>query len=157
MKIESRQQLIGEIAEALAMRLDEGCFYLNLTEQEVGLHIPTAYSGEEYDWPHNGDMVMRIEPLASYESYGAMEEFADMQSRVIADKLHRVLNGRHPFARFKEAVAALNLLDEWYAFENKWYAQKAEEWLQEEGVSCIDGKIVCTRDSIIWEADEDDY
>lgn len=156
MEIGSRQQLVNEIAEALDMQLDEGCFYLNLTEQTIDLHISTVYADEESVWPHNGDKVIRIEPLTSHESYGIMEEFADMQSQTIADKLYRALGGKRPFARFKEALDDLNFLDEWYTFKNRWYAEKAKEWLQEEGVDFVDGKVVCTRDTIIWDSDEDD-
>ena len=47
MKIISRQQLVNEIAEALDMRLEEGFFYLNLTEQEVGLNLPSEYVDED--------------------------------------------------------------------------------------------------------------
>lgn len=47
MKIISRQQLVNEIAEALDMRLEEGYFYLNLTEQEVGLNLLSEYVDED--------------------------------------------------------------------------------------------------------------
>lgn len=136
------------------MHFDEGCFYLNLTEQEVDLNLQSEYVGEDCVWPHDGDEVIRIEPLASYESYRAMEEFTDMQNEKIADKLYHALSGRRPFARFKEALHVLDLLEEWYAFKNKWYGEKAEEWLQEEGVNFVDGKVVCTRDTLVWKTDD---
>ena len=47
MAINSRQQLVNEIADALDMLFDEGCFYLNLTEQEIGPNTPAEYGGEE--------------------------------------------------------------------------------------------------------------
>lgn len=156
MKIESRQQLVNEIAEALDMRLDEGCFYLNLTEQTVDLHISTAYADEECVWPHNGDKVIRIEALSSHESYTAMEKFSDKQTELIADKLYHALSGNRPFARFKETLDILNLSEEWYAFKNRWYAEKAKEWLQEEVVDFVDGKVVCSRNTMIWESDENE-
>ena len=154
MKIGSRQQLIREVADALDMRLDEGCFYLNLTEQEVGLHLPISY-GDDIIWPHDGDEVIRIEPLSSHEEFEAMEEFADMQPQPISDKLYRALGNRRPFNHFKETLGNIGLLDKWYAFKNEWYAKKAEEWLHEEEVDFLDGKIVCTGNTLTWIEDED--
>ena len=152
--ITSRQQLVNEIAEALDMNFDEGCFFLNLTEQEVGLHL-SDYDGDDCVWPHDGDEVIRIDPLLSNESFVAMEEFAELQPPDIADKLCQALNGRRPFARFKDTLGTLDLLDKWYSFKNEWYSAKAEDWLREEGVDFVDGKIICTGNTLIW-FDEDD-
>jgi hypothetical protein len=157
MEITSREQLIEEIADALDMNLDEGCFYLNLTEQAIDLHISNScYVDEECLWPHDGDEVIRIDPLSSHESFGAMEGFARMQVPKIAEQLYRTLNRRRPFAHFTEMVYTLGLPDEWYAFKNNWYTAKAEEWLRDNGVDFVDGKIVCTGDTYIWKSDEDE-
>ena len=150
MAINSRQQLIREVAEALDMHLDEDCFYLNLTEQEIGPNCPAEYVGQENSWPYDGDEVVRIEPLSSDEAYAAMEEFADRQSQSVSDRLYLALGGRHPFNRFKETLDCIGLLDEWYEFKNGWYAQKAEEWLHEEKVDFRDGKVVCSGNTLIW-------
>ena len=155
MAINSRQQLINEVAEALDMRLDEGCFYLNLTEQEIGPNCPAEYVGEENSWLHDGNEVVRIEPLPSHEAFEAMEKFADRQSQSVSSRLYLALRDRHPFSRFKETLANVGLLDEWYAFKNDWYAQKAEEWLQEESVDFQDGEIVCSGNTLTWIEDEE--
>ena len=110
MAINSRQQLISEVAEALDMRFDEGCFYLNLTEQEIGPNCPAEYVGEENSWPRDGDEVVRIEPLSSDEAYAAMEEFADRLQLSVSDRLFHALGGRHPFSRFKETLYSVGPL-----------------------------------------------
>ena len=84
-----------------------------------------------------------------------MEEFADRQTQSVSDKLYRALGGRHPFSLFRETLASIGLLDEWYEFKNEWYAQKAEEWLQEERVDFRDGKAVCSGNTLIWLEDEE--
>ena len=137
------------------MHLNEGCFYLNLTEQEIGPNCPAEYVGEENNWPHDGDEVIRIEPLSSDEAFVAMEEFADRQTQSVSDKLYRALDGRLPFSLFRETLANIGLLDEWYEFKNGWYAQKAEEWLREEIVDFRDGKVVCSDNTLTWIEDEE--
>ena len=77
--IKSRKELISEISNALQMHFDEGCFYLSLTEQEVGLNAPAAVVGEDCVWPHVGDEVIRIDPLESRESFKSMVDFARSQ------------------------------------------------------------------------------
>ena len=116
-EIKSRKELISEIALALQTNYDEGCFYLNLTTQEVGFHAPASLVGEDCIWPHMGDEVIRIDTLSSRDSFQAMEEFADKQPEKIADKLYHSLNGSRPFARFK---AAVDILDR-YAFKDEYY------------------------------------
>ncbi len=157
LKIESREQLVSEIANALETHFDEGCFYLSITEQKISLNAPPSIVGEDCVWPHEGDKVIRIEPLSSRESFGAMGEFADTQPPKIADKLYRALSGGRPFARFKSAVDILELLQDWYAFKDKWYDEKAEEWLRDEGVDFVDGKVVATGRTLTWGEDEDEY
>lgn len=162
-EIKSRKELISEIALALQTNYDEGCFYLNLTTQEVGFHAPASFVGEDCIWPHMGDEVIRIDPLESWESFRSMVDFADGQSPKNADKLYRALNGSRPFARFKAAVDILDLLKEWYAFKDKWFEERAEEWLHENGVDFLDGKIVAKGNTPIfdgedyedWDEDED--
>lgn len=154
--IKSRKQLISEVASALQMAPSEGGFCLSLTEQIVGFSAPAALVGEDCVWPHDGEEVIEILPLPSREGYGSMEEFADEQPPQIADKLYRALNGSRPFARFRAAVDILDLLDEWYAFKDKWYKEKAEEWLSDHGVDFFDGKIVATGETMIWEGEEEE-
>jgi hypothetical protein len=67
------------------------------------------------------------------------------------------LSGGRPFARFKSAVDILELLQDWYAFKDKWYDEKAEEWLRDEGVDFVDGKVVATGRTLTWVEDEDEY
>lgn len=78
-----------------------------------------------------------------------------MKTASTSYKLYLALRGRHPFSRFKESLDSVGLLDEWYAFKTDWYAQKAEEWLQEEKVDFLDGKVVCSGNTLTWIEDEE--
>lgn len=83
-----------------------------------------------------------------------MESFADEQPKEIAEKLYRALNGNKPFAHFRAVVETLGLLQDWYAFQNAWYKEKAEEWMLENGVDFKNGKVVASRHSITWKNDD---
>lgn len=79
-----------------------------------------------------------------------MEDFADQQSEPHADKLYRALRQRHPFSHFKSTLDNLGLTNQWYRFKKKWLAQRAEEWLRDEQVDFIDGKVVARGHTLTW-------
>ena len=135
------------------MHFDECRQLINLTTQEVGEWLDPILYGEDCKWPNEGDKVIEIEMPSSHEAFEVMEEFANSQSDFIARKLWFALEGKRPFARFKDTVKFLGIQEKWYAFQNKWYEEKAEEWLQLEGVEVKDGRVVTSGDYITWSND----
>lgn len=158
MKIDSRERLVGEIADAMQMHSNEfnNRWFLNLTEQEVGIRVDPDYCDPDCLWPNDGDEVVEIERIPSHEAFRAMEDFADKQPRAIAEKLYRALSGGRPFARFKAAADTLDLLQDWYDYQSHWYEQQAEEWMQENKVSFENGKVVCKGSTLTWFDDGED-
>ena len=177
MKIDSRESLVRDIADAMQNFTNEfdNRWFLNLTEQEVGIRVDPDYCDPDCLWPKDGDEVVEIDPVPSHEAFHAMEAFSDEQPRPIAEKLYRALSGSRPFARFKAAIEreqnhacmssaereqarpkgkaaadVLDLLQDWYDYKNKWYMEKAEEWMRENGVGFKDGKVVCTGSTLTW-------
>ena len=152
MKIDSRESLVRDIADAMQNFTNEfdNRWFLNLTEQEVGIRVDPDYCDQDCLWPNDGDEVVEIDRVSSHEAFQAMEDFADKQPRPIAEKLYRALSGGRPFARFKAAADVLDLLQDWYDYQNKWYMEKAEEWMRENGVDFKDGKVVCTGSTLTW-------
>ena len=177
MKIDSRECLVREIADAMQSHTNEfdNRWFLNLTEQEVGIRVDPDYCDSDCLWPNDDDAVIEIDPVPSHEAFKAMEAFADEQPKPIAEKLYRALSGSRPFARFKAAIEreqnhacmssaereqarpkgkaaadVLDLLKDWYDYQNKWYMEKAEEWIQENGVDFKDGKVICTGSTMTW-------
>ena len=49
---------------------------------------------------------------------------------------------KHPFAMFRDVVENANLLDQWYVFRDKKYGKLAMEWLDDNGIDFVDGKII---------------
>ena len=152
-KITSRETLIREVADAMQMHFDECRPLINLTTQEVGEWLDPILYGEDCKWPNEGDKVIEIEMPSSHEAFEIMEEFANSQSDTIARKLWSALEGKRPFARFKDTVNFLGIQKKWYAFQDKWYEEVAEEWRQMEGVEVRDGRIVTSGDYITWSDD----
>jgi len=177
MKIDSRERLVRDIADAMQNFTNEfdNRWFLNLTEQEVGIRVDPDYCDPDCLWPKDGDEVVEIDPVPSHEAFHAMEAFSDEQPRPIAEKLYRALSGSRPFARFKAAIEreqnhacmssaereqarpkgkaaadVLDLLQDWYDYKKKWYMEKAEEWMRENGVDFKDGKVVCTGSTLTW-------
>ena len=158
MKIDSKERLVREIADAMQSFTNEfdNRWFLNLKEQEVGIRVDPDYCDPDCLWPNDGDEVVEIDAVPSREAFKAMEAFADEQPQRIADKLYRALSGNRPFARFKAAADVLDLLQDWYDYQNKWYMEKAEEWIKENGVDFKDGKVVCTGRTMTWFDDRED-
>lgn len=158
MKIDSRERLVREIADALQSFTNEfdNRWFLNLTEQEVGIRVDTDYCDPDCLWPNDGDEVVEIDRVPSHETFRAMEAFANEQPEKVADKLNRALSGNRPFARFKAAADVLDLLQDWYDYQNKWYIEKAEDWMKENNVDFKEGKVICTGRTITWLDDRED-
>ena len=68
-----------------------------------------------------------------------MEDFAEQHDN---EWLFRALKKQHPFAAFRNAVERANLLDQWYAFRDEEYRKQAQEWLDDNGIDFVDGRIV---------------
>lgn len=158
MKIDSQERLVREIADAMQSFTNEfdNRWFLNLTEQEVGIRVDPNYCDLDSLWPNDGDEVVEIERVPSRETFRAMESFADEQPGPIAEKLYRALSGNRPFARFKDTADVLDLLQDWYDYQNKWYVEKAEVWMQENEVCFEDGKVVCKGSTMTWFDDRED-
>ena len=154
----SKERLVREIADAMQSYTNEfgNRWFLNLTEQEVGIRVDPYYCDPDCLWPNDGDEVVEIDRVPSREAFRAMEAFADEQPERVANKLYRALSGNRSFARFKAAADVLDLVEEWYDYQNNWYKEKAEEWMQENGVSFNGEKIVSTGRVMTWFEDRED-
>ena len=156
MAICSQQDLIEEIAEAITFMEGEVRPVLDLTTQEVR-HVPEDFLDEDYDGKDpfecfendeeraeiRSHQLIAIDHLPSYVDYSLMEDFATRHDN---DRLFRALQARHPFPAFRDAVETEGLLGEWHAERGRFHNMKAQEWLDENGIAFVDGKIVQVKD-----------
>ncbi len=78
-------------------------------------------------WPRH----VLIERISSRESYRFMEDFVEtLQDNDIKKQLYRVLDGRRPFANFKNRLADIDhdLLEAWYTYQ----AERSADWVKKE-------------------------
>ena len=150
--IKSKKDLLDEIGIALNSHGMEEKFFLDLTIQNIMPYpedilepgyryneFDTSLSKEEIQEVRKKHRLIEINPIPSYIGYGIMEEFAEQHDN---EWLFRALKKRHPFAMFRDAVERANLLDQWYAFRDEAYGKQAQEWLDDNGIDFVDGRII---------------
>jgi len=75
------------------------------------------------------DKWVLIEPMMSRDAFSIMEDFADqVGNRGLQKRLIGTLNGRRPFANFKNAVDNSDEREDWFEFKQKGY----EAWVRRE-------------------------
>ena len=74
---------------------------------------------------------MRIEPIESSVEYGWTEEFiGSVTDARLRQHLSQALQGRRPFRRFKDALAASGAERErWFRFHDQRVCDAAREWM----------------------------
>lgn len=156
--IKSREELISEIAFALQQNFVECDIYnyIDVNNNRINISINDIGAVGEL-FPKDGDNIVRIEPLESRESFWCMEDFADqVDDKRKQELLFRALSRPHPFSNFRYAVNDNDFLQDWYKFRDQWYNEKAEEWMQDNGVDFKDGHITAKHPEIFSRDDEDD-
>ena len=150
--IKSKKDLLDEIGIALNSHGMEEKFFLDLTIQDIVPYpedilepgyryseFDTSLSKEEIQEVRKKHRLIEIDAIPSHIGYGIMEEFAEQHDN---EWLFRALKKRHPFAMFRDAVENANLLDQWYAFRDEAYGKQAQEWLDDNGIDFVDGRII---------------
>ena len=148
----SKKALLDEIGIALNSHGMEEKFFLDLTIQDIVPYpedilepgyryneFETSLSKEEIQEVRKRHRLIEIDAIPSYIGYGIMEDFAKQHDN---EWLFRALKKRHPFAMFRDAVEQANLLDQWYAFRDEEYGKLAQEWLEDNVIDFVDGKII---------------
>ena len=138
--IQSREELVSEIAEAMETSGFEVQFVLDLTAGEVDIDPESPdYEGEVDRSGHNLEV---ISPPSSHESFEVMRDYAETWTDpAVRERLIDALAGKKPFRRFKDALADLGWLD-WNDHEQAALRRFAEDWLKAVRIDFRDGGIV---------------
>ena len=150
--IKSKKDLLEEIGIALNSHGMEEKFFLDLTIQDIVPYpedimvsgyryseFDTSLSKEEIQEVRKKHRLIEIDAIPSHIGFGLMEEFAEQHDN---EWLFKALKKQHPFAMFRNAVERANLLDQWYAFRDEAYGKQAQEWLDDNGIDFVDGRII---------------
>lgn len=142
-KIDSRDELAMELCEALDMCAENSYPVIDLTGQTVSIVFDSAYVDPEVNEGLHGHEVVDIDPIDSHEGFRIMENFALSRPDGQARRLAYALSMKHPFKRFRMALADIGVTDEWYAYKAEEYLGIAKERLEWNSVDFVDGRIVC--------------
>lgn len=134
--------MLQDIAEALETYMPEVELFFDLDDYAV---VPCSISpgqGMEF-YPTEGHRVIRIWPIPSNESFDIMVDFADQVSdEKMRNRLFHALSVRHPFRTFKNELSYdTALLNEWHAFREARLLVHARQWLDENQITLVNGKL----------------
>lgn len=155
-RYETRQSFINELAFAMNANF-ENEQYLDLTQQIISFIQRQDYSWGK-KWPVEGDEVILVDRIPSWESYHQMEEFADSLTDIrISRELYKALSKRHPFSAFRYAAEQTRVIQQWYEWRDRWQSAKAEEWMRENGLDFKDGRIISDgKHTSIWSWEDEE-
>ena len=125
---------LGMLAIALADHSSEGSWWI---DAETGEFVLAGRRGDEHRFdPEKRDDARCIDPLASSDGYGDMEDFiARVPDRRVAALLERAIAGRGAFRRFKDTLFEFPELRElWFRFSDVRMERRAIEFLTHEGL-----------------------
>lgn len=129
---------VEEIATALADHTDsEHRWLIDPRTGELALWTnDTGIDGENPVELDELDLIL-IDPLPPHVWYRDMVDFAEgISDRFAGERLHRSLEGKGPFRRFKDELYERHpdLISSWHAFREAKARARAVQWLAEEGL-----------------------
>jgi hypothetical protein len=126
---------LTEVAEALGDNSGETAWWYDPTNGRVEPAVPNSYlmdsSGED-DPAERG--LVPIEPMGSRDAYRDMVEFAEATANPYAsDLLHRALEGRGAFRRFRDILYEFHdLRERWFEYSKAAGECRAIDWLLDQ-------------------------
>jgi hypothetical protein len=136
---------LDELCSAMDDSSYEHDYYLDLETGEI-LLISDYMDDEESkklrdNIDEEPDRYERIPKAESHEGYEDMEDFiATVEDEHLAELLEVAINGKGAFRRFKDVLARYSEERErWFRFKDERMEQRALEWLEDIGVSPVEG------------------
>lgn len=127
----------------LEMALDDNSFlmswYIDLQENTVTF-ISESFEQNEalvelIENDSQGERFIPIPPNTSQNGYAQMERFIEqVKEETVQQVLHKAIDGRGAFSRFRDALFDLGLDDDWYEFRDREERKNALDWLFKKGL-----------------------
>ncbi|SEN37202.1 Uncharacterised protein family (UPF0158) [Mesobacillus persicus] len=96
-----------------------------------------------FDVVENFEDYLELPSSYDINEYEFMRDFCFLvEDERAKNDLLNAIQGRGAFRRFKDRVAWLGMLDEWYQYRNGRYREIAIEWCEENGVEYREGRVV---------------
>jgi len=136
---------LDELCSAMDDSSYEHDYYLDLETGEILLILDYMDDEESKKLRDNideePDRYERIPKAESHEGYEDMEDFtATVEDEHLAELLEVAINGKGAFRRFKDVLARHpEERERWFRFKDERMEQRALEWLEDIGVSPVEG------------------
>lgn len=124
---------ISKIIDGLEMVDDMTDCYYNPEKDEIFLSNIGEYeelTEDEIDELFEKSIILPTQ----YEinEYQIMLDFIDtLDNLEIKDNLHRLIQGKGAFRRFKDYCVEMNIIQEWYKYRDEQYKEIAIEWCKQ--------------------------
>lgn len=139
--------------EELAFVLESGPDHFSTSSARIDLTNGDVLTGSSFDYlvetgevpgdedeeaEDEEDRWLFVDPLGSRSAYRDMEWFIGQQSDPqLQARLERAISGRGAFRHFKDVLADVGLLDQWYEIDNDSQRGRARRWLADEGYTPV--------------------
>lgn len=128
--------LLGDLAMAIDHDDNHSfSWYLDIEKEEVIPYpLEDMDEGEMEEIEYNVERFIPVPTTISGEKREDMRDFiSDLEvDDMVKNLLHTNIRGSGAFSRFKDALAQIGKLDEWYEYKNRLDFKKALEWLLDE-------------------------
>lgn len=134
------------ILDAIEMADDNYTYFLDLETGEsmfLADELITGLDNEglEDEIDENPERYLRLPTKFEIHEYHIMEEFIWTLNGERADKLECAIRGRDAFRRFKDMVDRMEISQQWYDFQAKYYRKLSIEWCGEHGLEYVEGSM----------------
>ncbi|WP_054661387.1 UPF0158 family protein [Lacticaseibacillus camelliae] len=127
---------LGAVSEAIEMTDDELEFLYDRKTETI-IRVP---DDDEAEAPFEADEARYVTLPTQYErdDYQLMTRFTDEVATALQrPQLEQTLHGHGVFRRFRRALEALGLVDQWYEFQGTAYQQLAKRWCQANHIEYV--------------------
>ena len=121
------------------------CFYIGAYYQRLSFGCGKTIKLTIYPFQYVENFEEYLELPSSFDinEYEFMRDFCFLvEEEPAKNDLLSAIQGRGAFRRFKDRVACLGMLDEWYQYRNGRHRTIAVEWCEENGVEYREGRVV---------------
>ena len=131
---------LSDIIDAITMANQDSFYFLDKETGIVEWVSDMVMTEEEQQEIYNRldeHGFYRLPTQYEIRDYDIMEEFVDILSGNMQERLSNALCGHGVFRRFKDTVHQMGIAEKWYAFQDEAYKRKAIGWGEENDIQYV--------------------
>ena len=131
---------LSDIIDAITMANQDSFYFLDKETGIVEWVSDMVMTEEEQQEIYNRldeHGFYRLPTQYEIRDYDIMEEFVDILSGTMQERLSNAIYCHGAFRRFKDTVHQMGIAEKWYAFQDEAYKRKAIEWCEENDIQYV--------------------